>query len=400
MITDRDHGRIEGFLDAFREEGMGEPVDSWIAEGPEIELSGQDVATGLGPGLVEEMAQRLGLEPANVASALGFLIPRVLDLLTPGGEVPGEELLLSRVDGMLAEVAAGVAGEPMMPVAPAPPSAPLRPAERRPAPATTPAASGPWRRGGLSWLLPLVVLLLLVWWAARRCAPAPQESDASPQATRVEPERSARPEASGLRAGRDVRGTGRRPADAPAASASESASSSAPESEAVPESEADLVEEPDRAGEAEAAAPPFDAASVVDEAQQTAMQAVDDLGPDFTAADLAAVLNRGRIDFAPSSAVISPDARAFLEQAAKAILALPPGTRLEIAGHTDSSGEARRNQRLSQARAQAVRNVLLDFGVPSAMLVPRGYGASRPVAGNDTADGRFRNRRIEFAVME
>lgn len=151
---------------------------------------------------------------------------------------------------------------------------------------------------------------------------------------------------------------------------------------------------------ADAAAPDTDAADPDTPAAGDGIAALDALAPDFTTEELVTALNRGSIDFAPSSAAISSDVRALLEEAAKAILALPSGTRLEIAGHTDGAGEPRRNQRLSQARAEAVRNVLVDYGVPSTMLVPRGYGASRPVASDDTAEGRRQNRRIEFTLLE
>ena len=70
--------------------------------------------------------------------------------------------------------------------------------------------------------------------------------------------------------------------------------------------------------------------------------------------------------------------------------------RLEIGGHTDSVGNDARNEALSQGRAEAVRRALLDRGVREEAVTARGYGESRPVATNNTADGRARNRRIVF----
>jgi OOP family OmpA-OmpF porin len=72
---------------------------------------------------------------------------------------------------------------------------------------------------------------------------------------------------------------------------------------------------------------------------------------------------------------------------------------LEIAGHTDNSGDSASNLALSQQRADSVRNYLVQQGVAPGMLVAKGYGDTRPVASNDTDEGKFRNRRIEFTVQ-
>ena len=75
------------------------------------------------------------------------------------------------------------------------------------------------------------------------------------------------------------------------------------------------------------------------------------------------------------------------------------GIRVEISGHTDSQGRETMNQRLSQARADAVLNAILARRVLGTGLVAKGYGESRPVATNDTAEGREANRRIEFRLI-
>jgi OmpA-OmpF porin, OOP family len=72
---------------------------------------------------------------------------------------------------------------------------------------------------------------------------------------------------------------------------------------------------------------------------------------------------------------------------------------LEIAGHTDSQGSAETNQRLSQERAEAVINALLERRVLVAGMVARGYGQDRPIADNATAAGREANRRIEISLI-
>jgi len=73
---------------------------------------------------------------------------------------------------------------------------------------------------------------------------------------------------------------------------------------------------------------------------------------------------------------------------------------VDIEGHTDSMGPDEYNQGLSQRRAKAVRDVLVnDFGIASSRIEAKGYGESRPVATNDTADGRAQNRRV-MATLE
>ena len=74
-------------------------------------------------------------------------------------------------------------------------------------------------------------------------------------------------------------------------------------------------------------------------------------------------------------------------------------TRLEIAGHTDSVGDAAINLKLSQRRADAVLKYLVQRGVDPERMEAKGYGETQPVADNNTADGREANRRIEFRVI-
>jgi len=72
---------------------------------------------------------------------------------------------------------------------------------------------------------------------------------------------------------------------------------------------------------------------------------------------------------------------------------------MEIGGHTDSQGREEMNLGLSQSRADAVLNGLLARGVLVTNLTARGYGENRPIADNDSEDGRELNRRIEFRLQ-
>ncbi len=87
-------------------------------------------------------------------------------------------------------------------------------------------------------------------------------------------------------------------------------------------------------------------------------------------------------------------------QAAYTILKENPTIKVEIQGHTDNVGSDEYNQRLSERRAWAVVNYLVQqMGVDAARLIARGYGESQPKASNDTPEGRALNRRVEFVVI-
>lgn len=75
-----------------------------------------------------------------------------------------------------------------------------------------------------------------------------------------------------------------------------------------------------------------------------------------------------------------------------------PSLKIELSGHTDNTGSATSNQQLSQDRAQAVVDYLAGKGIDKSRMVAKGYGSDRPVASNDTAEGRQENRRTEFEI--
>lgn len=77
-----------------------------------------------------------------------------------------------------------------------------------------------------------------------------------------------------------------------------------------------------------------------------------------------------------------------------------PTVKVEVAGHTDATGNADKNRQLSQRRADSVRKYLLDGGVPEDQVTARGYGPDEPAATNDTPEGRALNRRVELRVKQ
>ena len=109
------------------------------------------------------------------------------------------------------------------------------------------------------------------------------------------------------------------------------------------------------------------------------------------------VVNLSDVTFATGQATLQPGAREKLARVS-GILAAHPALRLEIEGHTDSVGSDALNQSLSERRAEAVRGYLIQQGVPTASVTAVGFGKARPVASNDTAEGRQLNRRVELVV--
>ena len=92
---------------------------------------------------------------------------------------------------------------------------------------------------------------------------------------------------------------------------------------------------------------------------------------------------------------LQPEARSIARQAAKWLKKNPDRIAV-VEGHTDHTGPSEFNLSLSERRAQAIRAALLDEGVPSSRIRAKGYGMTRPVASNDTREGRQANRRVEI----
>ena len=105
------------------------------------------------------------------------------------------------------------------------------------------------------------------------------------------------------------------------------------------------------------------------------------------------------IRFESDKAVIQKDAAALLDDIATAMKNFPDW-RLRITGHTDASGGAAHNEVLSLARANAVKQALLDRGITAARLETLGMGQFQPVAPNDTPESRALNRRVELVRLD
>ena len=144
--------------------------------------------------------------------------------------------------------------------------------------------------------------------------------------------------------------------------------------------------------------------------QQIASDIATSLNPSYTvnnglrvsAAEqnlLDATLDKRIIEFESGKATLTASGKAILDEMAAALQKVK-GKKVEVIGHTDNIGLRDSNLALSQARAEAVRTYLTGKGISPDMVMVSGQGPDRPVAENTSAEGRARNRRIEFRVAQ
>jgi outer membrane protein OmpA-like peptidoglycan-associated protein len=95
---------------------------------------------------------------------------------------------------------------------------------------------------------------------------------------------------------------------------------------------------------------------------------------------------------------LSTAAKYVLAKLSGIMLAMP-NTRLSVEGHTDSTGGEELNRKLSQARADSVKDFLSEMGVTPSIMVARGFGPDRPIAPNDTPMGQAKNRRVDIVLL-
>jgi outer membrane protein OmpA-like peptidoglycan-associated protein len=105
------------------------------------------------------------------------------------------------------------------------------------------------------------------------------------------------------------------------------------------------------------------------------------------------------VNFELGKAVLLPVSRDILEEVARSLVANPQ-VRVEVAGHTDSTGSRALNERLSLARAESVKAFLVQNGVAAESMEVQGYASTQPVASNKTALGRAQNRRVELRRID
>jgi len=113
--------------------------------------------------------------------------------------------------------------------------------------------------------------------------------------------------------------------------------------------------------------------------------------------DLLAITLKGDVSFDLDSDVVRPGLYNELDRIAQIMIKYPQ-TSILVEGHTDSTGSEAYNQQLSERRANSVKNLLVQRGVQAYRIRILGYGESRPIATNETPEGRQMNRRVEIRI--
>lgn len=478
QIFNPKRGGPDGFLQSFREQGLGDTVDSWLGHGPNQPISAAQLEGVLGTETLDHMSARLGVPAATVSGAAAAILPDAVNELSEHGDLPASAAgipgkfgswlgnLQDHLDDFGhwgaatagASAAAlgasvGVVGDATGHATDAPASYTGRagPGGSHDLPKDRP---GPGRWLQLLLLAAAVIVAILVF---RSCQRSDTATPTTPVAT--ETPAAATPAAEFdsrlvlTRTGDKVTYDGVVDSEATKAAiiaaltrahgAGNVSGNITVDANArtpgwlsalggfLPQfttsgatltfeghridlsggglAEADTMGLRDRLNAAFAGfslGGAFEglgaaAADAADTTADAAGAALDKLTPgNFNAGELVEALNLMIIHFDTGSATISANSDDILGKAAGAIKAAPSGTRIEVGGHTDNTGNAEANRRLSQQRADAVKARLVQRGVGADMLSTQGYGQDKPVADNGDADGRARNRRIEFTVQK
>lgn len=144
---------------------------------------------------------------------------------------------------------------------------------------------------------------------------------------------------------------------------------------------------------------PLDEQSEIDRSLAASQTAMANLGEHPDPRDVARALSLQVVNFEVDKAVI-PEANKPLLDNAVQIMERVPDMKLMIIGHTDKTADAAYNMKLSQERAQSMKDYLVAQGADPSKLMTKGMGETDPIADNATEQGRFRNRRIEFVVYD
>jgi len=428
---------LGGFLDKLKSAGLGSQIASWLGATNAAPLSAQQAESALGSTVLSGIASRLGLGSSVVSSAVGYVLPKLVGVLTPGGKIPTS--LPSEVANFLFPSTAQRVAAPVTRVTEQVAPRHIQVIHDEPQ---------------LSrWLWPLLGALAILGlgsylFSAKNTAPeapavvqAPVVPAAPPSPT-LPPRLALSNDDGVLHYSGSVHDEETRASIIDALKAVFGADKihgdigidlnrgaapwlvnlrTALESLKAPGVQAlfdgNSVNVGGIVGDAELTRISNSLKSVlgsglafgsltdkvtdiVSGANSKAAAALASLKTGFSARDLVGILNQSIVNFPTAESDVPAESAALLQNAAAAIKQLAPGTVLEIAGYTDNVGDATANLALSQRRADAVRNVLVRAGVNPSVLVAKGYGSANPVASNDLLEGRFRNRRIEYHLLK
>jgi uncharacterized protein YidB (DUF937 family)/outer membrane protein OmpA-like peptidoglycan-associated protein len=101
MMTNQDSGGFSGFLNLFSKAGLGDLASSWVSSGANSPLSNEQLESALGSNTIGSIAEKVGLPAGTATSAMAWMVPQVIDKLTPDGVVPEEKDLLSKIGDFL-----------------------------------------------------------------------------------------------------------------------------------------------------------------------------------------------------------------------------------------------------------------------------------------------------------
>ena len=123
-------------------------------------------------------------------------------------------------------------------------------------------------------------------------------------------------------------------------------------------------------------------------------------GPDRVVLTASSIQIKDKVQFATGKAEILPPSFGLLDEVAKVFVENEQIELVQVEGHTDATGSAAINRKLSQQRAEAVMKYLADKGVLKKRMVAKGFGPDKPIADNADEAGREQNRRVEFNILK
>ena len=94
LVNDPKHGGLQGLIQSFQQGGLGEVVNSWVATGPNLPVSAEQITSVLGGSSLQDIAAKLGMTTEQASGSLATILPQAVDMMTPNGQLPeGGDLL-------------------------------------------------------------------------------------------------------------------------------------------------------------------------------------------------------------------------------------------------------------------------------------------------------------------
>jgi outer membrane protein OmpA-like peptidoglycan-associated protein len=123
-------------------------------------------------------------------------------------------------------------------------------------------------------------------------------------------------------------------------------------------------------------------------------------GPDRVVLLPSTIVISDKVQFELGKAELLPISNSLLDEVVKVMKDNPQIEQVQIEGHTDTTGSAEINKKLSQERAESVMKYIVSRGIKGTRLVAKGFGPERPIADNAVPEGQEMNRRVEFNIVK